>query len=74
MRVQVQQLVICHSVEEKKTIIQLRRNIFIIHTVLPLTLEANKEQGVLWSTANDPNTALQLQEFLWEENDLEGKV
>lgn len=29
-----------------------------------LTLEANKEQRVLWFAANDPDAALQHQEFL----------
>lgn len=31
-----------------------------------LTLEANEEQRVLWFAANDPDAALQHQEFLFE--------
>lgn len=68
MRVQVQQMVIfCTNVpeEERKCkdgheMAQHNHNTQFTR----LTLEANKEQRVLWFAANDPDAALQHQEFL----------
>lgn len=69
MRVQVQQMVIlCTNVPEEERKCNDGHEIAQHNNhntqFTRLTLEANKEQRVLWFAANDPDAALQHQEFL----------